>query len=489
MSLTKVSYAMIDGASVNVKDFGAKGDGVTDDTAAIQAAIDYCLSFENPKVKGQSLIPTLVISGLCYITSTLNIDRVEGQTSQFKIVSDGFVGGFVVTTAITIFSTTFAGSNAANPSLSVLSNGITFEGLTFQGQAGAIAYAIDLPKYVRTRVNNCFFNSISMCTDLVGYIQTAYIDNCFTRFAPAIFIRTVDAYDVSITNSWWEACASTVFYAGGAIYKGAFINNLAQGLAGDGHFLDCTSANAVDVCDNYIEFNTGSFIRVTTTDGMTVAGNYINTRQNDPDNRSNASFYEVDVLGNANSFTGFGNHATHRLYKFATLVKNANIGAGDYAGVSLQNTTQFIVNKSVGAQTTDAFGLIKNYADTSFQYWVYDGVITADLDFCKVSLGTQCGTAIISVVTSGFQPGFDSISHIQRWFVTTSAGGTVTVTLKESQGVTVNSVAATVSGNDIVLSWVYRATLGRDSFLNSSVEVSAVAGGQIGVEYPSVGAP
>lgn len=39
MSLTKVTYAMIDGATLNVLDFGAVGDGVADDTAAIQAAI------------------------------------------------------------------------------------------------------------------------------------------------------------------------------------------------------------------------------------------------------------------------------------------------------------------------------------------------------------------------------------------------------------------------------------------------------------------
>jgi hypothetical protein len=70
MALTKAHNRMVAGSRINVLDFGATGDGTTDDTAAIQAAIDEAYvsgNFDNKSV----FLPTPP-SGY-KITSTLNL--------------------------------------------------------------------------------------------------------------------------------------------------------------------------------------------------------------------------------------------------------------------------------------------------------------------------------------------------------------------------------------------------------------------------------
>ena len=55
MSLTKVSYSMINGAVYNVLDYGAVGNGVADDTSAIVATIAAC---KTSGFGGQVYFPT-----------------------------------------------------------------------------------------------------------------------------------------------------------------------------------------------------------------------------------------------------------------------------------------------------------------------------------------------------------------------------------------------------------------------------------------------
>jgi hypothetical protein len=68
MALTKVSFSMIEGAYANVLDFGAVGDGLTDDSAAIQAAVNAsdCVYFPPGKTYMAVLIyirPGMTIIG------------------------------------------------------------------------------------------------------------------------------------------------------------------------------------------------------------------------------------------------------------------------------------------------------------------------------------------------------------------------------------------------------------------------------------------
>jgi hypothetical protein len=69
MSLTKATFSMIDHAPINAVDYGAVGDGVTDDTAALQTAIDAAGNWASVAFAKTLYIP----SGVYKTTSTLLI--------------------------------------------------------------------------------------------------------------------------------------------------------------------------------------------------------------------------------------------------------------------------------------------------------------------------------------------------------------------------------------------------------------------------------
>jgi hypothetical protein len=82
MSLTKVSNSMISGARFNVVDYGAVGDGVTDNTAAIQAAMTAANS-------GTLLFP----DGVFNISGVLNVPIGLKIQGTYRLGQDGNVVG------------------------------------------------------------------------------------------------------------------------------------------------------------------------------------------------------------------------------------------------------------------------------------------------------------------------------------------------------------------------------------------------------------
>lgn len=89
MSLTKVSYSMINGAVFNVLDYGAIGNGVADDTAAIQAAINAASPQTLTDLAGTVFLPR----GKYKITQPLNLTSDNGAFNRRGVKLMGEVNG------------------------------------------------------------------------------------------------------------------------------------------------------------------------------------------------------------------------------------------------------------------------------------------------------------------------------------------------------------------------------------------------------------
>ena len=333
MSLTKATYSMIDGAPVNIKDFGAACDGVTNDTAAVQAAIDFCAA---------NGWPTMVVPGKTYITESVNIDReVDTTTDEFYIIGQGPNGGFYTDEAISIFSSTFAITNAP------LSEFITFQNIRFAADsADTGAYCLDGNKFLRVRFTGCYFYKIN-CAYTNNYLQQYYVDTCNIRQTKGWFLEsdTGGAFSLagSVFNLNWtdnlfekgsRGVAETGFIKAAYQVAGSnFVGGVFQGSYGP--FYDSARTVGVNFSGIYFELNTDQEIKLGVCDASSITGCLFDNPIAQGDK------YCVNASGVVNLFSG-GNYATNKLYfSPPTTMGTSNSGlvsVGDYAGNSLIST-------------------------------------------------------------------------------------------------------------------------------------------------------
>lgn len=148
----------------NVKDFGAKGDGVTDDTTAIQAAIDF---MDSNTISGTLFFPpgTYVIAGALQDTSFSNSQIVLPKRTlaetQFTLALKGcgypsMLGLGPVAAGVILVSTLGSGTGAmvsvkTSGTLGTSALNLTIEDMTFKMPANPTNSALDFSYVMQPR--------------------------------------------------------------------------------------------------------------------------------------------------------------------------------------------------------------------------------------------------------------------------------------------------------------------------------------------------
>ena len=173
MSLTKVSYSMIEGSTFNVLDFGAVGDGVADDTQALQDALDAV--FANGG--GTLRIP----AGDYKITADLVPQiSLSPLNRNFRIIGDGMESTNIIGAGfgLKIYADTPPSRTNAFTSLllegfSMVGSGLTGIGVDIYSMQRSVISAISCRGYnygvrIRSSWNNSINNRCQFQNNNVG---------------------------------------------------------------------------------------------------------------------------------------------------------------------------------------------------------------------------------------------------------------------------------------------------------------------------------
>lgn len=177
MSLTKVSYSMINGEVLNVLDFGADPSGSADSTAAFQAALDAANGVTNPPGKA-----VFVPAGTYKISDTLNIYYTttlfgcgrKNTTLSFTHTGDGISSAYELNGShganYTIRDLGVVCTNTSNTGSGIVDQtgtGVTIDNVYTTG----FMYGITFDQTEVSVINNCEFQRTSYSKALIWLVN------------------------------------------------------------------------------------------------------------------------------------------------------------------------------------------------------------------------------------------------------------------------------------------------------------------------------
>lgn len=271
--------------------FGARYDGVTDDTAALQEAIDACAKTQRWR--------DLVVSGPLLVTKSVMIDRPVDRSAGIFQIFGASNGHIHIRGDAPLFDSRIAMLD--HP----VSEYIRITGLSISGFGTSIFSG----KFLRIQIDNCFIMKTSIMITR-KYVQSIEISkNRFIGAAKDELISARDGYDVIIMCNHFERTNKVVSIDN--VNGIAIHNNVFESCAST--VIEIDGVNGLTFSGNYTEANAGPTIvlgaKLGKSRGISIFGNSLRGLQNVAQN----THFEI-VLGRAEGVASGGNYCSGNLY-------------------------------------------------------------------------------------------------------------------------------------------------------------------------------
>lgn len=365
--------------SVSVKDFGAVGDGVTDDSAAVQLAITYCIA-NNLDL----LVPTL-----CLLSSSVNIDRqVDGAAYDNYFTIHGG-GGFVVSTAIPMFSSSIPYTTAPVTQLT------RFKDIRFESSDSSLAaYVLHDGRFLRSVFDGCSFRKIKAVNAVTTITQSLYFINCnIRRFTGIFFNSSVYTYDLKVLNCLVEAGVDS-FKISNPVGC-SFVNSCIEGQSGTA--ISYSGAEGLNVSGCYFEANgldvdgTYGGASASNSYGVCLAGNYFSHSFN--------SVYSVK-WGAIFKGVSIGNRHNNNMHNFTSAI--ADVVVRDFATGTLCATVINEISAGFSGTFTGTFTGCTTAPTTTIYYDKTGNTVT--LRFSTLTATSNATTFTITGMPTELRP-------------------------------------------------------------------------------------
>lgn len=302
----------------NVRRYGAVCDRMVDDTSAVQACVTYCLS--------QTPVLAMDVSGVCRLGSAVNIDiPINSTNSDFRIWSSTG-GGFYVTTAIAMFSSTIPFATAP------VSQRIVFSGVLFKAVANTLAaYVLDDARFMRIKfIDGCAFDKIKLLRATSAYTQSVgWADCTIVGWSGAFFSSEAHTYDCHTSGNLVEAGQH---YISAAFPVGCGFHDTTEGLSGTA--IRYNGAVGLDI-SGYFETNDidvdGRALAGETSVGVHIHGSLFDHL---PSGAYAPSSAESVLWGACTSCSSIGNYGSSKLHR---LLATSQVSLDDSAAVLVSN--------------------------------------------------------------------------------------------------------------------------------------------------------